>query len=373
MKIPRRYLGLVFICVVVVVIVLEFKGTSILKYFPAAALISRRFPSINILAKTHPSLNDSDSDVNSDTIKPIIVSTKITLLPNEEEEKTTLLPNDQDLIQRKRRSKMKTTCASMKLNSEFYHSPTYQDHNKMIYNDDYKFLYCPIPKTGGTSWRRVILVLEGVYNSTEGLHHKVVQHKHRYPTLLKLSPKQKENRLEKYTKFLFVRQPFQRLLSAYKNKLEHPDSNVFRERYGSKIVSKYRTKSTTTRGTDYQTPSFSEFVKYLIDPVNQNSFDRHWDFMHKLCSVCEYSYDYIGHFENLRDEADTIIHQLAGNNYSYPTYSTHVTNSSDEEIYRKYYSQISNEDIVKLYNVYKMDFDLFGYHFPKELLDVDKA
>jgi len=42
-----------------------------------------------------------------------------------------------------------------------------------------------------------------------------------------LTPNERRYRLENYTKFMVVREPFERLLSAYRNKLEKYTSGVF--------------------------------------------------------------------------------------------------------------------------------------------------
>ena len=50
-------------------------------------------------------------------------------------------------------------------------------------------------------------------------------------------------RLDHYLKFMFVRQPFERALSAYRDKV-NPGNKYFQEVYGRKIVRMYRLNAT---------------------------------------------------------------------------------------------------------------------------------
>ena len=74
----------------------------------------------------------------------------------------------------------------------------------MYYNDNYSFIFCAIPKAAATSWKRVLLVLNGDVDSIDGLHHMEVQHKYRYPRLNTLTNYEQQSRLASFTKFLFL-------------------------------------------------------------------------------------------------------------------------------------------------------------------------
>ena len=83
------------------------------------------------------------------------------------------------------------------------------------------------------------------------------------------------------TKFFFVRHPFERLVSCYRDKFEFGSKNdyIFKTFNPSQIK--------TTR------PSFAEFVQYLIDtPVEL--FNDHWLPYWMHCQVCTQNYDIIG-------------------------------------------------------------------------------
>jgi len=97
-------------------------------------------------------------------------------------------------------------------------------------------------------------------------------------------------RLDHFMKFMFVRHPLERLLSAYRNKFNqnYSSSEYFRSRYGRQIIKQYRTNATEESLAKGHDVTFGEFVQYIIDPrtLSRASFNEHWRPMHDLCLPC---------------------------------------------------------------------------------------
>ena len=75
-------------------------------------------------------------------------------------------------------------------------------------------------------------------------------------------------------------------------------------------------------------------------------------------------YDFIGHFENLDEEAPTLLKIIGVDGYvTFPDYRPSKTSSNMLE----YYSQLTIDEIFQLKKLFDLDFKLFGYDFPGPL------
>lgn len=230
--------------------------------------------------------------------------------------------------------------------------------NQQFTATDYNVSYCAIPKVGTSVWRRIIVNLNGLYPDDDVVPVQKQFRLSQFP-LNQIGPI-----LQSHRRFLFVREPFTRLLSAFLDKFEK-HVQLFEDKYGRKIIKTYRdnpSAESLKRGHDV---TFAEFIQYRTDPETREK-NPHWSLYYDLCHVCDISYDFIGSFENAEIEVPFVIKNVIKVNSSKLQDLTWRP-SGTSDILLEYYSQVSKENIRKIYNIYKIDFELFGYSFPGPL------
>lgn len=145
---------------------------------------------------------------------------------------------------------------------------------------------------------------------------------------------------DEYFKFTFVRNPWDRIVSAY-TYLSQGGGNERDAAWGRSVLSQY--------------PSFDEFVLQWLDSRNvytQIHFVPQWEFVvNGQGHVCM---DFVGRFERLADDFQYVADQL-GCRCELP-----LVNASRRLSYRDYYSGDSRQRVAQ---VYARDIEQFGYCF----------
>ena len=130
------------------------------------------------------------------------------------------------------------------------------------------------------------------------------------------------------------------------------------KRYGIDIVRECRGSSTGyVEGDDV---SFSEFICYLLKhPLDE--FNEHWMPAHKLCQPCTVNYDFIGKYEQLEEEANTVLKiRAASSGLMFPHRQAryHPMEQSKKTALLR---TLTVESLQKLHALYYKDFSLFMY------------
>lgn len=247
---------------------------------------------------------------------------------------------------------------------------TPDDLKHLIVDDRHGLLYCYVPKVACTNWKRVLMVLTGDGKYRDPL--KIPANEAHVPsnlrTLSEYSTSEINHRLRNYLKFAFVREPFERLVSAYRNKFTRNYNTAFHKRYGTKIVKRHRPDPSDEALEHGDDVSFEEFVYYLVDPHTQREepFNEHWERVHSLCHPCIIHYDVVGKYETLDEDARYIL-QLAGVSDRVQFPSSSKSTRTTDDMTAQFFHKISPFYQKKLYNLYKMDFLLFNYSLPTYL------
>jgi len=241
----------------------------------------------------------------------------------------------------------------------------------LLYSDQQQVVYCSVPKVACTNWKRLLLYFDGKIKDPLNAKDKESVHFMPLKQLAAIHEVKARRRLAMYYTFLFVRNPFDRLLSAFRNKFHDPENNLFRHAHGINILKVSHPNVTTFTLEDTFKLTFDDFVTYVIDRHRKNlKMNTHWERMSLMCRLCSFKYDFIGKMDTLLEDSNTVLNDLAVNK------SIRFPNTGKEykvdvkELATKFYSTLPTEKIYEIYEVYRDDFTAFDYAIPNYIDDI---
>ncbi|KAK3095285.1 hypothetical protein FSP39_012778 [Pinctada imbricata] len=172
----------------------------------------------------------------------------------------------------------------------------------LVINRKKNLVYCAIEKIGCTFWKRIFQILSGWRNVSNPFNIKGIHAYEGYQTAKRLPFDKIHEILSHSTKFLFVREPYERLLSGYVDKLYAPNT-AYWNFIGRYIVKNFREDASNVSLHCGHDVTFSEFVEYFIYSQNVNEHrDAHFVPSFEHCRPCEIEYDYVGKLETFKED-----------------------------------------------------------------------
>ncbi|MED6292512.1 hypothetical protein CHARACLAT_000947 [Characodon lateralis] len=243
---------------------------------------------------------------------------------------------------------------------------TLQQVSRIYVEDRFRLLYCEVPKAACSNWKRVLMMLGGRAHSIQDIPHDMAHYSNHLRRLDSYDRAGIAERLRSYTKVLFTREPFERLVSAFRDKFESPNS-YYHPVFGRAIISRYRANATGSALKTGAGVTFREFVQYLLDMHRPVGMDIHWEQVSKLCSPCLIPYNFIGKFESLEEDANFLLHSIgAPDNITFPNFKDRnpLEERTSSRITREYFSQLNGTERQKVFEFYYRDYLMFSYPKP---------
>jgi len=317
-------------------------------------------------------------------------------------------------------SSMRDTCQNY--GDDIKHPKRIGSDHSLMWDLKHHLVYCPIYKVASGTWTTNFLRLSSfnsdlpkwqrfskLHNASESVSRKL------FPP-----PKGKKKQLktlDESTKFIVVRHPFDRIMSAYKGKIANPNAKPrFYRKLQKEIKAKYSTNEKEI--AEQVPPSFAEYWMYLTDITEGLVHPKDWrdvdcvQAFYSVCVPCDVEYDVIIKLETADEDTEYLIrkynltelsepftmwkHNSKAENkigdYDYYVYDDPKMNPiqmtkspksaarasassladeieadgdrkvNEKEEYKKHlFNQLTKAQVRKLYKNYKVDFDMFDY------------
>lgn len=193
------------------------------------------------------------------------------------------------------------------------------------FNDLYKCIFIHIPKTAGIS------ISKTLFNVRVG--HKSIR---KYEIYNKM-------KFKNYYKFTFVRNPWDRILSAF-TFLKSGGINEYDKKWGEKYLSRYE--------------NLNDFIIDLQNHQFKNQVFKHMHFKPQYKFICDerlnLKVDFVGRFENINHDFDIVRKNLGIER------ELIKSNTSKHVHYSEYYTSETKDIVAKLY---ALDIKLLKYSF----------
>lgn len=180
-------------------------------------------------------------------------------------------------------------------------------------------------------------------------------------------------RLKTYYKFMIVRNPLERLVSAFRNKLEPPlsreNQDKFPERIKVYILERYRSAELgewrrSLHGRNISV-TFAEFMHHFLE-TDVALLNDHFRPTIDISLPCVIQYDFYGNFRNFSSDVRQLIAKFKTEPRFYQDKSLHSSTEQTSQKLEGYYGSLSHRDRVKLLG--KLHDDLLFYYtlYPAE-------
>ena len=180
-------------------------------------------------------------------------------------------------------------------------------------------------------------------------------------------------RRNKFLSVSFVRHPFERLVSAYNDKIY--ENGVYIKKTGyEKWFKNDRSFSSFVNLVlhEYQTncnpskPKTSKIGSNWDITNCESKINRHWRPFGFRCSYCDINYDVIGRMENWNDDFNYIIRKRKLEKY-FPiqkadNFQYHASKQNTTQATMDHFSKLSKKQKDDLYKMFRTDFEMFNYN-----------
>ena len=255
-------------------------------------------------------------------------------------------------------------------------------YKHIVVDEKHKIMLCVPYKSGATTHLQLL-----AQNSDAALMHKMPEaemqrilrslylKKNRERFGIKdfssFSPQRQQQLLEEFYKVTVVRHPLVRLLSLYRNRVANFNTNT--RLWDCNLKAAGRGLSSWLRVKHPRAArncTFGAFVEFLTQHRENFVRDQHLVPMHNWCRPCDIKYDFMVRLESGDSDQRYLIQNYINPNFNGTLHGNAAlhskTDSSDKfEDFWPQFSDITDQQLAFLSNVYEYDLKLFGFEYER--------
>ena len=235
-------------------------------------------------------------------------------------------------------------CAEIKANNitTDFQKKGFLTEGKWIVSRDFKLVNCVVHKAGSTNIGRILYVIDHLdeYDDTNQLSRHLAWKGPKFDKKYE-SVESFEDDFKSYKKFMFVRDPIERLLSAYR---AHLPNHVFRSNYNM---------------------SFETFLQ-IVAEIPDQQIEAHLASLSRMCSPCRMTFDFIGSTDSFGEDMNEILESVGADEYiKLPERNqTGYPHRKSSEVLDEYLKDIPKPLVKRIYEKFYWDYFLFGFTKP---------
>ena len=241
-----------------------------------------------------------------------------------------------------------------------------------IYVDlKHKLVACLPPKSGCTTWKIILVNNSGTEPLPNYIENKQVNNflwlKARGLVPLKFFNKTMQHRFladDKFYRFMVARHPFERLYSAFVDKLVPPVDPFIERNTMPELQEIFNPNLTPDQRKKEVNITFHQFLKYL---KFCESYNIHWESVYNICQPCVVNYQQLLKTETFDEDINKVIfehlgpfYRGSGTWYNRMMGGSHETRTQHGR-HMEAYKGTPNSDIDYLAKKFHKDLTHFGY------------
>ena len=241
---------------------------------------------------------------------------------------------------------------------------------RLFFDSKRKIGYCEIPKMASSTWKSVLAkyTKSGQNYTVKELGTKMFIHKFIDGIPDIHVSNYDYNKHKNYRFFMAVRNPFDRLVSTYYNKVfpwRRYDGKlqIYYRRIQKYVLKTFEHHDLTGFQRNWYNASFTEFINYTLSVKN-----GHWTSLEYFCEPCRITYDYILRVETMERDSQVLMSDLYPEAGPIPVANaarkkSNSASSTSHLIQPKtldIFSQLPRKTLEKLMKKYAWDLEFYG-------------